>query len=128
MRVATVFTIQLSAEAGPHRYNTIYRTTAITGQHILLAKDNAANTLLLKKILENAGYAVITVENGGEVLNALDRERFDMIIMDIHMPRMDSVEVTRRIRQRSGPVSGLPIVALIGNGLAADQHCYLSTG
>ena len=127
MGVGTSVTIQLPAERA-HTDTIMPQPIPATGYCILLAEDNAANALLLKKILETDGYNIMTVENGKEALTALDRERFDMIIMDVHMPEMDGIEATRRIRQLSGPVSQLPILALTGDGLATDQRLYLNAG
>ncbi len=133
MGIGTSLTIQLPAGRAytnstlPGPLSTP-RTDHGSGRRILLTEDNAANALLLEKILENSGHNVTTVENGEEALATLNQEMFDLIIMDVQMPGMDGVEATRRIRHLSGPVSQLPILALTGNCLAADQRRYLGAG
>ena len=68
--------------------------------HILLAEDNAINQRVALGILEKRGHAVVVAGNGKEALAALEREAFDLILMDVQMPEMDGFEATKAIRER----------------------------
>ncbi|MFQ5676666.1 MAG: PAS domain S-box protein, partial [bacterium] len=87
--------------------------------HILIAEDNEINSLLLKNILARFPYKLTVVEDGQEVLNALENERFDLILMDMQMPRMDGFQTTHMIR--SNPkFRDLPIIALTAYAMRGD--------
>jgi two-component system sensor histidine kinase/response regulator len=95
---------------------------------ILLAEDNAINTFLARTLLETAGYEVDAVENGREAVEALRRERYALVLMDVQMPVMDGIEATRLIRQFSGEGAHTPIVAMTANAMAADVEACLEAG
>jgi PAS domain S-box-containing protein len=100
---------------------------------ILLAEDNAVNQRVAIKQLKKLGFSADSVSNGNEVLAALQRVPYDIIIMDCQMPEMDGYEVTRRIRQ-SGSDSYIHlraapyIVALTANALQGDRERCLAIG
>jgi CheY-like chemotaxis protein len=84
-------------------------------------------------MFEQMGHTVVGVERGAEVLEALRRERFDVVFMDIRMPDMDGVETTRRIRSLDGdapPVENrnVPVVALTAHAMAGDRERFLRAG
>ena len=100
---------------------------------ILLAEDNVVNQRVALKQLKKLGFSADAVSNGNEVLSALQRVPYDIIIMDCQMPEMDGYEVTRRIRQsgsesyihlRSAPY----IIALTANAMRGDRERCLSIG
>ncbi len=95
---------------------------------ILVAEDNTINRHVICRLLEKMGYTPEVVSTGEEVLEALETRDFDVILMDVQMPRMDGVEATRRIRERY-PFSHRPyIVALTAHALAGDRERFLAAG
>jgi CheY-like chemotaxis protein len=97
--------------------------------HALLVEDIVENQLLMKEILSLRGYAVTVAANGREALEAFDRQRFDLILMDIQMPEMGGVEAAKLIRQRERQAGGhTPIIAVTAHAIKGDRERYLSAG
>ena len=96
--------------------------------HVLLADDSEANRALLSTILAAAGVRVHMVENGAEAVRAVETGAFDLVLMDVHMPVMDGVEATRRIRALGPAYARLPIVALTANVLPEQVATYRAAG
>jgi len=99
----------------------------VTNTRILLAEDNKINQLVAIEILKERGYEVGLAENGEEVLNKLGEERWDLILMDIHMPVMDGSEAVRIIRTQA-QYDHIPIIAVTANVLRNDHERYLKLG
>jgi signal transduction histidine kinase/CheY-like chemotaxis protein len=96
---------------------------------ILLAEDNPINALLARTILQRAGCSVVTVGDGEEAVAALSSGAgFDLVFLDLRMPRLDGVGAARRIRQVNGPVSRIPLVALTADASDADRAAALGAG
>lgn len=94
---------------------------------ILLAEDNFINQKLAAKILQKIGYSCDTAANGREVLDALNRKKYDMIFMDIQMPEMDGLEAARVIRKNQP--NGKPvIVAMTANAMKGDRDICITSG
>jgi len=86
---------------------------ALKGKRVLVAEDNKINFFVANKFLESWGVIVTHVENGSQALDEVNKNEYDLILMDLHMPVMDGIEATRIIRQSSDPkISQIPIVAL----------------
>ena len=99
-----------------------------TRAHVLVADDNATNRMIAKHLCEMFGCSAECVEDGEEAVRAADSGRFDLILMDIKMPRMDGIEATRRIRSKVGAVARIPILALTANADPSDAAFYRSCG
>ncbi len=91
------------------------------GRRALVVEDNAFNRELMRRLLELRGIQAQEVLDGPEAIAAAARERFDLILMDIHMPGMDGIETARRIRALAGDASCPPIVALSADVFARDR-------
>jgi signal transduction histidine kinase/CheY-like chemotaxis protein/HPt (histidine-containing phosphotransfer) domain-containing protein len=99
--------------------------------HVLLAEDAPLNREIACALLQNLGCRVQTVENGALAVQRVQRERFDLVLMDCQMPEMDGFEATRRIRaweQDQAAVAPLTIVALTANALSGDREACLAAG
>jgi two-component system, sensor histidine kinase and response regulator len=96
---------------------------------VLLAEDNAVNQLLAKRLLEKHGNSVIVAANGQEALAAIERERPDLVLMDVQMPVLDGLEAIRAIRAKE-QTSGLhlPIIALTAHAMKGDRERCLAAG
>jgi two-component system, cell cycle response regulator DivK len=83
---------------------------------VLIAEDSSVIQNLTKKILQIQNYQIFSAKNGLEVLSMLENESYDIILMDINMPKMDGMECAEKIRALSDPKkSKIPIVAITGN-------------
>ena len=94
---------------------------------ILLAEDNLSSQKVTLLMLKKLGYRSDVVANGREVLEALGRQRYDLILMDVRMPEMNGLEATRIIRQR-WPDKGPVIIAVTAYGLQGDRERCLEAG
>ena len=123
--------------------------------NILLAEDNPVNQKLAVKMLEKRGYRVVVASNGRETVEALDRETFDLILMDVQMPEMDGFEATKVIREKEereasqfgmrnsecgiekrrsaiandqSSIRRIPIVAMTAHAMKGDRERCLEAG
>jgi signal transduction histidine kinase len=96
---------------------------------ILLVEDNAANQLLAQRILERSGHGVTVADDGAAALEILGSQRFDLILMDVQMPRMDGIAATAAIRKRERETGGhIPIIALTAHAMSGDRERCLRAG
>jgi|GEM_PF-700072 len=130
----SVFTIELpykfSATApasGKSSRNTALRN--LSEISLLLVEDNKVNQFLGKQILTNLGFQVRIAGNGKEALEVLNKEQFDLILMDVNMPVMNGYDLTQVIRsQLASPKNEIPIVALTAYASASEKEKALALG
>ncbi|MFN0023449.1 MAG: response regulator [Parvularculaceae bacterium] len=102
--------------------------TGAASLRILVAEDNKINALLIKSLIERRGHCVEVAENGETVVKAISLAPFDLILMDMHMPTLDGVAATRKVRGLGGPASETPIIALTASSEAKDRQRCLDAG
>jgi two-component system sensor histidine kinase/response regulator len=95
----------------------------------LVAEDNAVNQRLIVRLLEKRGHHVVLAQNGREALEALEKQAFDIVLMDLQMPEMGGFEATQRIREKE-KASGahLAIIALTAHAMKGDEERCLAGG
>ncbi len=100
-----------------------------TVRHVLVAEDNGVNQRLIGRLLEKRGHRVTLVANGREALDALDKEAFDLVLMDVQMPEMDGYEATQALRAKeNGTGAHIPVVALTAHAMKGDRERCLAAG
>jgi CheY-like chemotaxis protein/HPt (histidine-containing phosphotransfer) domain-containing protein len=93
-----------------------------------LAEDNLVNQKVAARILERMGYRVEMAANGLEVLEALKRQTYDVVFMDVHMPEMDGLEATRLICHEWAPAERPRIIAMTASAMQGDREKCLEAG
>jgi PAS domain S-box-containing protein len=102
--------------------------STVVAQRVLLAEDNSVNQKVALRMLDRLGCRADLAANGLEALEAVRRQDYDIILMDVHMPEMDGLEATRRLRA-SGDRSSRPwIVALTANAMLGDREACIAAG
>ncbi len=81
------------------RPESVPEKRTVRALRVLLAEDNPINQRLTLRLLEKRGHTVVAAADGVEALEALDREAFDLVLMDVQMPRMDGFQVTAIVRR-----------------------------
>jgi two-component system sensor histidine kinase/response regulator len=99
----------------------------MTGARILLAEDNPINQEVAAGLLMDMGVEVDMAGNGRICLEKLEKNAYDLVLMDIQMPEMDGLETTRRIRQNP-ELSDLPVIAMTAHAMAGDREKSLDAG
>jgi len=108
------------------------RLDAQMAQHhplrILLAEDNVVNQKLALRLLSQMGYRADLASNGIEAIECIERQPYDLVLMDVQMPEMDGLEATRRIVQRWPNGERPRIVAMTANAMQGDREACLAAG
>ena len=95
---------------------------------ILLAEDNVVNQKLALRLLQQMGYRADLASNGIEAVESVERQAYDVVLMDVQMPEMDGLEATRRITARWPPDARPRIVAMTANAMQGDREMCLAAG
>ncbi|MDO8447127.1 MAG: response regulator [Deltaproteobacteria bacterium] len=96
-------------------------------EKILIVEDNEINMKLIKAILKTKDYILVEAKDGEEALQAVVRERPDLILMDIQIPKIDGLEATRRIRKME-ELGNTLIIALTAHAMEGDREKILDAG
>jgi len=97
--------------------------------HILLVEDNAVNQLVALRLLEKCGHTVGVAANGKKALEALDKESYDVVLMDVQMPEMNGWEATQAIRKKEMTTGmHIPIVAMTAHAMKGDEEQCRAAG
>jgi CheY-like chemotaxis protein len=129
------FSVALEEAARPASAGATQRTSGalanLAAEHplrVLVADDNAVNQLVARRLFARLGYTVDVVANGAEAVTAVERQRYDVVFMDLEMPVMDGLTATREIVRR-WPTGERPrIVALTASALDADRRAAEEAG
>jgi len=103
-------------------------TSRCDSARVLFVDDNETNRLLGLTLLEQAGYAVETAEDGLQAVEAVRHGRFDAVFIDAQMPKMDGIEATKAIRSLPDGRGAVPIVAVTAHAMVGDREIYLRAG
>jgi CheY-like chemotaxis protein len=95
---------------------------------ILLAEDNVVNQKLAMRLLAQMGYRADLASNGIEAIECIERQTYDVVLMDVQMPEMDGLEASRRITARWKPHERPRIVAMTANAMQGDREACIAAG
>jgi len=129
--LVAVFAPKPKDGAPPSMPNPLPESRKLAERHplrILLAEDNLINQQVALQLLEHLGYRVDAVANGLEVIEALERQLYDVVLMDVQMPEMDGLEAAQRIRHTFAEDRQPYIVALTANAMQEDRERCLAAG
>jgi CheY-like chemotaxis protein len=99
------------------------------GLRVLLAEDNEVNQRLASRLIEKRGHTVVLASNGREALEAIEKQSFDLVVMDVQMPEVDGFEATAAIRRRENETgTHIPIIAMSAYALTGDRERCLAAG
>ena len=107
------------------------RSTAPSARRlrILVAEDNPFNQQLVEHLLRRKGHDLRVASDGREALAALERDRFDLMLLDVHMPGYDGFQVIEALRRREQATGGhLPVIALTARAMRSDRELCLQAG
>jgi CheY-like chemotaxis protein len=116
------------AEAATPKPSSLPHLAAQAPLRILLVEDNAVNQKLALRLLAQMGYRADVAASGTEGLAALERQIYDLVLMDVQMPEMDGLEAARRIRRRFSKPDRPWIIAMTANAMQGDRELCLEAG
>ena len=95
---------------------------------IIIAEDSSVIQNIIKKVLAQLKFEITSVKNGKQVLDLLQKDTFDVVLMDIFMPQMDGMECSRAIRKLENDNKSIPILAITGNANNYTQKDFEEAG
>ncbi len=133
LNVGTTFSFYIPYKKGertsiPENNQSNYNFLSLKNSKILVAEDVELNQFLISQILQSWGCSIVIVNNGKDALDEFITTEFDIILMDIHMPVMDGITATKKIRNLKNYKSKVPIIALTANALKGDHQNYINAG
>ncbi|MDR5729981.1 MAG: response regulator [Terriglobia bacterium] len=125
-----VFSVHDEAALKPGKPLTTVRAQAPATRslRILLAEDNQINQRFAVALLQKAGHVVEVADNGHQAVDAVRRNSYDVVLMDVQMPELDGLGATREIRALDYPKNAIQIIALTANAMAGADKQYIDAG
>ncbi len=127
-----VLNVLATKDQQPHEVPLVTRHSlreARQNLRILLAEDNIVNQVLVCRLLEKHGHRVVVANNGRKAMEELEKEKFDLVLMDVSMPEMDGFEAVAAIRAKEGATqTHVPIVAMTAHAMKGDRENCLAAG
>lgn len=127
----TAITVRLPICIGQYAAQTVTKVDgikALAEKHVLVAEDIDVNVRILTTYLKRAGTQFTCVRNGEEAVAACAQKQYDLVLMDIQMPKMNGLEATEVIRRDNTAYRNVPIIALTANVFAQDVQSYFDIG
>ncbi|MCP4521654.1 MAG: response regulator [Cytophagales bacterium] len=99
------------------------------GKKILVAEDSSVLLNLMKRILSEANFEIKPVKNGQQVLDSIEKDSFDLVLMDINMPKVNGIECSKKIRaHKDEQKKQIPIIAVTGNAMNMTEDEFSEVG
>ena len=122
------FEVDAPVEHPPNRARQRDQLLAPLDLRVLVADDTPVNQLVVRHFLQKLGSEVRIVSNGAEAIDAVQEEDFDIVLMDLQMPKVDGFEATQRIRGSNAPGSKVPIIAFTASVMAEQRAACFAAG
>ena len=100
----------------------------LASKRVLIADDNATSQAIVVRLATSLGAEVVVVGDGVEAIGRLEREAFDLLIVDVEMPRLSGLDVIRCLRRMSGAVGRMPVIAVTAYGMPSNRTAILAAG
>jgi len=129
--LVSLFASDAAARPAPAKAVGSKLDPAMAARHplrILLAEDNVVNQKLALRLLQQMGYRADLASNGIEAVESVERQAYDVVLMDVQMPELDGLDATRRIRTLGPAHEGVRIVAMTANAMQGDREMCMDAG
>ncbi|SCA58317.1 putative Histidine kinase [Candidatus Terasakiella magnetica] len=126
--IGSTFTLKLPVEESEPLIEEAEEQQALSELDILLAEDNLINQKVVLAMLNKHGHRVVVANDGEQAVEQAHKQKFDVILMDMQMPKMDGLEATKHIRQGEGPNQGSVILAFTADAIREHRERYFASG